>query len=81
MIPNHRLQRTDFTCTIKDTRAQRRAKTKATVLEKIEIEANEFSAELLVPDREYMSERRRLGSMPDITHIRELVENSTYHKR
>jgi len=73
LIPSHRLRKKDFKCSSKDTRVHSSGKKPVTVFEKIETEANEFAAELLVPDREFKQERRRLGNLPDVTHIRKLA--------
>jgi len=43
-------------------------------LERIEVEANEFSAALLVPNPEFKAERRKLGGGCDVAHIRHLAE-------
>lgn len=46
---------------------------KRPIAERIEVEANEFSAALLVPLPEYKIERKLLGKDIDITHIRALA--------
>lgn len=44
------------------------------IQERIEVEANEFSAALLVPAPEFRETRKELGSDIDVTHIRTLAE-------
>lgn len=73
LIPSHRLRKNDFRCSSKDTSIRSSGRRSITTFEKIEIEANEFAAELLVPDREFKQERRKLGGLPDVTHIRKLA--------
>lgn len=43
-------------------------------LERIEVEANEFSATLLVPIPEFREERAKLGRVNDVTHVRTLAQ-------
>lgn len=75
LIPNHRFQRTSFACATVDMRRERSNGNWAArpVEERIEVEANEFSAALLIPAIEFQKERRRLGSC-DVSHIRRLAE-------
>ena len=73
LIPSHRIRKADLRCSSKDTSIHSFSKKSITALEKIEIEANEFAAELLVPDCEFKKERRKLGNMPDVTHIKKLA--------
>ncbi len=42
--------------------------------EKMEVEANEFSAALLIPTPEFREERRRLGNEIDLDHLRSLKD-------
>jgi Zn-dependent peptidase ImmA (M78 family) len=75
IIPNHRLQKSDFQCAPADMSRERESNwDKRPVLERIEVEANEFSAALLVPLAEFQIERRRLGSALDVAHVRHLAE-------
>ena len=74
LIPTHRLKRTDFQCTKTDMNRVRSGNLDSTPpLERIEIEANEFAAALLIPGPEYKAERKKLGKSPDVRHIRELA--------
>jgi Zn-dependent peptidase ImmA (M78 family) len=76
LIPNHRFQRTRFECAKVDMRRDRVGGNwdARPAVERIEVEANEFSAALLVPVPEYQNERRRLGASSDVSHIRHLAE-------
>jgi Zn-dependent peptidase ImmA (M78 family) len=77
LIPNHRFQSTQFQCATADLRRQRAGGgnwEQRPQLERIEVEANEFSAALLVPLPEFNVERRRLGTGCDVGHIRKLAE-------
>lgn len=74
LIPTHRLKRTNFECTNRDMNRVRNGNLDSTPpLERIEIEANEFAAILLIPGPEYKAERKKLGRSPDVRHIRELA--------
>jgi hypothetical protein len=72
VIPSHRLTKTRFECSAAD---MRRFPTvggnpdSRPVLERIEIEANEFSAELIVPMPEFRGCRRKLGKGVDLAHV------------
>ncbi|MDO8380999.1 ImmA/IrrE family metallo-endopeptidase [Phenylobacterium sp.] len=76
VIPNHRFGRDKFQCAIVDMGRERSGGNwdSRPPLERIEVEANEFSAALLVPVPEFQKERRRLGTACDIVHIRQLAE-------
>jgi Zn-dependent peptidase ImmA (M78 family) len=76
LIPNHRFQRTDFKCAKIDMGRERGGGNweKRPQLERIEVEANEFAAALLVPQPEFQTERKRLGAGCDVEHIRQLAE-------
>jgi len=77
LIPNHRFQRDKFECVTADFNKRRAGGgnwADRPQLERIEIEANEFSAALLVPMPEFKEERKRLGSGCDITHVRQLAD-------
>jgi hypothetical protein len=74
LIPTHRVRRQVFECATSDMHRMRSGNwDKTPPLERIEIEANEFSAALLVPGPEYKDERRKLGKGSDVTHIRHLA--------
>lgn len=74
LIPTHRLKRQKFECTKTDMNRVRSGNLDSTPpLERIEIEANEFAATLLIPGPEYKAERKKLGKSPDVRHIRELA--------
>jgi hypothetical protein len=76
VIPSHRLTRTRFECSAADMRRFRaigETLESRTSLERIEIEANEFSAELVVPMPEFRDRRRKLGKGVDLAHIRSLA--------
>ena len=76
VIPNHRFQATKFQCAKRDMGRERGGGNWAQrpVLERIEVEANEFAAALLVPRLEFHVERRKLGKVSDVVHIRSLAE-------
>jgi Zn-dependent peptidase ImmA (M78 family) len=77
LIPNHRLQRPKFECTATDLTRKRRGGGNFAIrpaLERIEIEANEFAAALLVPMPEYRDQLKRLPSGCDVGHIRALAD-------
>jgi hypothetical protein len=77
LVPNHRFTRQNFECATTDLKKRRAGGgnwTDRPPTERIEIEANEFSAALLVPVPEYRHARRQLGSGCDVTHIRELAD-------
>jgi hypothetical protein len=76
VVPSHRLTRTRFECSAADMRRFRtvgESPESRPVLERIEIEANEFSAELIVPMPEFRSHRRKLGKGVDLVHVRALA--------
>ncbi len=76
VIPNHRFQSTKFQCAKSDFSRERGGGNweKRPMPERIEVEANEFAAALLVPMPEFNIERRRLGVGCDIEHVRKLAE-------
>lgn len=75
LIPTHRLKRQQFLCEPVDMRRVRSGNFgHRPEQERIEIEANEFAAALVVPMPEYLSERRALGAACDVAHIRQLAE-------
>jgi len=74
MIPTHRFQKSSFQCSAKDM-ALPSGTTGATPLEKIEFEASEFSAVLLVPEIEWTIARRKCGHGCDLNHIQQLAES------
>jgi Zn-dependent peptidase ImmA (M78 family) len=75
-IPNHRFQGGKFQCGKRDFNQSREAGNwdKRPLPERIEVEANEFAAALLVPMAEFAAERRKLGTGCDIAHVRDLAE-------
>jgi Zn-dependent peptidase ImmA (M78 family) len=76
LIPTHRIRNRNFHCAPKDMRAQRGEASewdRRTALERLEVEANEFSAALLVPMPEYRAERGKLSRDCDVEHIRLLA--------
>lgn len=74
LIPTHRNRRT-FVCEPVDMARSRSANFAVRPQqERIEIEANEFSAALLVPVPEYRDERKKLGKNCDVSHVRTLAE-------
>jgi hypothetical protein len=73
MIPTHRFQKSSFQCSTKDM-ALPSNKNRATPQERIEFEASEFSAALLVPETEWAVERRKHGRGCDLGHIQKLAE-------
>ncbi len=77
LIPNHRFVRRQFECATADMRRERGGGNweSRPQLERIEVEANEFAAALLVPVPEFREERRRLGGACDVAHIRQLAES------
>lgn len=75
LIPTHRLQRQQFLCEPVDMRRARGGNfSHRPEQERIEVEANEFAAALVVPMPEYGAERKALGSACDVAHIRQLAE-------
>lgn len=76
VIPNHRFQSTKFQCVKRDMGQERGGGNwnQRPVLERVEVEANEFAAALLVPRPEFHAERRKLGTACDVAHIRALAE-------
>ncbi|MDP3495295.1 MAG: ImmA/IrrE family metallo-endopeptidase [Hyphomonadaceae bacterium] len=75
LIPTHRLQRQRFLCETVDMRRVRGGNfSERPEQERIEVEANEFAAALVVPMPEYGMERKALGSACDIAHVRQLAE-------
>lgn len=74
--PWHRTRVTRFECKKIDLDASRSKGSpfdSRPPIEKMEVEANEFSAALLIPAPEYREERKRLGSDIDIGKLRELA--------
>lgn len=75
LIPSHRMQRQEFLCEPVDMRRVRGGNfSEQPAVERIEIEANEFAAALLVPAPEFKLERKALGTACDVAHIRQLAE-------
>jgi Zn-dependent peptidase ImmA (M78 family) len=75
LIPTHRFQRQRFLCEPVDMRRARAGNfSQRPEQERIEIEANEFAAALVVPVPEYAAERKALGLACDVAHIRQLAE-------
>jgi hypothetical protein len=75
LIPAHRLLRQNFICEPVDIRRVRSGNfAHRPQLERIEVEANEFSAALLVPLPEYGKERRALGGGCDVSHLKQLAQ-------
>ena len=75
LIPTHRLQRQQFLCEPVDMRRVRAGNfSQRPEQERIEVEANEFAAVLVVPMPEYGIERKALGSACDVVHVRQLAE-------
>lgn len=76
LIPNHRLQRPRFACQATDLNKRRSGGgnfASRPVLERIEVEANEFSAALLVPMPEFRTQLKRLPPGCDVSHPRTLA--------
>lgn len=74
LIPTHRLQRQQFLCEAVDMRRVRSTNfSQRPTQERIEIEANEFAAALVVPAPEFKLERKALGAC-DVAHVRQLAE-------
>ena len=74
LIPTHRIKRQTFECTKSDMSKVRSGNLDGKPpLERIEIEANEFAATLLIPAPEYKAERKKFGKSPDVSHIRDLA--------
>jgi len=76
LIPTHQV-RGKFECSSKVMRYSRGKVAdweRRPELERIEVEANEFSATLLVPIPEFREERAKLGRVNDVTHVRELAK-------
>lgn len=76
VIPGHRFVSKKFQCAKRDMGRERGRGNwdQRPIIERIEIEANEFAATLLVPRQEFHIERRKLGSACDLTHIPMLAE-------
>jgi Zn-dependent peptidase ImmA (M78 family) len=75
LIPTHQV-RGKFECVAKVMRYGRGKAAeweKKPEIERIEVEANEFSATLLVPVPEFREERAKLGRTNDVTHVRALA--------
>lgn len=76
LIPNHRLQRPRFACQAADLNKRRSGGGNFAgrpVVERIEVEANEFSAALLVPMPEFRTQLQRLPPGCDVSHPRTLA--------
>ena len=74
LIPTHRHRRS-FVCQPVDMARTRSGNFDLRPQqERIEIEANEFSAALLVPVPEYRDERKQLGKNCDVSHVRTLAD-------
>jgi len=75
LIPMHRMQRQKFLCEPVDMwRVRGGNYSERPAVERIEIEANEFAAALLVPVPEFKLERKALGEACDVAHVRQLAE-------
>lgn len=76
LIPNHRLLRPKFECKSADINKRRSGSNLASrpPEERIEVEANEFAAALLIPMPEFRAELKRLSSGCDIGHVRALAD-------
>lgn len=75
LIPTHRFQRQQFLCEPADMRRVRSGNFgQLPEQERVEVEANEFAAALVVPLPEYGIERKALGSTCDVAHIRQLAD-------
>ncbi|MBB1090453.1 ImmA/IrrE family metallo-endopeptidase [Rhodopseudomonas palustris] len=77
LIPSHRLAKVKFECSGADLKRSRSGGEKWDAIppaQRIEIQANEFSAELLVPMPEFRTERRKLGKGADLAHLRTLAK-------
>jgi Zn-dependent peptidase ImmA (M78 family) len=77
LIPTHRLRNRNFHCVPKHMRYERGKASewdRRPGVEKLEVEANEFSAALLVPMPEYRAERAKLARGCDVAHIRPLAQ-------
>jgi Zn-dependent peptidase ImmA (M78 family) len=75
VIPSHRIVKSKFECSTSDLRRARPKDRWDAVPdeERIEIEANEFSAALVVPMPEYRVERRKLSKACDLEQVRVLA--------
>jgi Zn-dependent peptidase ImmA (M78 family) len=74
LIPSHRLIRRRFECSTADINKRRRGNlAKQQPLERIEIEANEFSAALVVPMPELRVALKALSRDCDLRHVRRLA--------
>jgi Zn-dependent peptidase ImmA (M78 family) len=76
LIPTHQVRR-KFECSSKVMRFGRGKASewdRKPEVERIEVEANEFSATLLVPVPEFREVRAKLGRTSDVTHIRMLAQ-------
>ncbi len=78
LIPAHRVRGGKFECAAKVMRLSRGKTTEWETrpeVEKIEVEANEFAATLLVPLPEFRKARADLGRESDVSHIRSLSQS------
>ncbi|MGJ4891204.1 ImmA/IrrE family metallo-endopeptidase [Bradyrhizobium sp. HKCCYLRH3099] len=78
LIPSHRLAKVKFECSSADLKRNRSSNQKWDSIppaQRIEIQANEFAAELLVPMPEFRAERRKLGKGADLGRLRELAKS------
>jgi Zn-dependent peptidase ImmA (M78 family) len=75
VIPSHRMAKSIYECSSSDMRRSRPREKWEDVprMERIEIEANEFAAALVVPMPEFRTERRKLGKACDLEHVRSLA--------
>jgi Zn-dependent peptidase ImmA (M78 family) len=75
VIPSHRMAKLNFQCSTSDMGRNRPKEKWEDVprMQRIEIEANEFSAALVVPMPEYRTERRTFGKGCDLEHVRSLA--------
>lgn len=77
LIPTHRMRNRNFQCAPKHMRYERGKADeweRRPATEQLEVEANEFSAALLVPAPEYRTERAKFARGPDVAHIRPLAQ-------
>ena len=77
LIPHHRLGKSDFSCAKTDMAGRRGGKVNwnaRPLAQRIEIEANEFAAILIIPGPEFRTERLKLGMTSDIEHVRPLAK-------
>jgi len=77
LIPTHRTRNAQFQCAPRVMRYERGKASEwesRDPAERLEVEANEFSAALLVPIPEFRAEREKLGRGCDVAHVRPLAQ-------